>query len=496
MEKQKSLKLEKWSTADIIKNVICCLVNVIVIFGIYVGVVYFNCKKPEAMKNFEEYFSNLKNAFHFLMIDVTVVVSFDLYFLFEDSNYIRVAKNAELMLAVIVFSLIANYLIGYYVHYYLRPLALTAMLVLFLSSKKKAIFAQIASSILLLTIDWLGSVNGQSPFEFYLTFIIGIISGMIAVFIYEDVYSRVTLVLKSFFVSLPSLLYLLFNAETIWLSGDIIFDIIAMLLSGPIAACAFIVTVPFFELFFSKITYFKLAEITDHKAKIISRLIEEAPGTFNHSTIVSNLAEACALAIGEDALFARTCAYYHDVGKLRRPEYFVENQTDDKNMHDDLSPELSANIIKAHAMDGYKLVIKAGLPKEIADVCVEHHGTLPIVYFYEKAKKFTDGEVNIKNYCYEGPRPQSKISAIIMIADGCEAATRTLTDRSRENVEKIVKSIIDYRRNLGQFDECDITLNELSIIEQTLVNNFSGIYHSRVAYPVVKKKTSKKKKLK
>jgi putative nucleotidyltransferase with HDIG domain len=214
-------------------------------------------------------------------------------------------------------------------------------------------------------------------------------------------------------------------------------------------------------------------------------MIKEAPGTFNHSIVVSNIAEACATAIEEDALLARTCAYYHDIGKLRRPEFFGENQADGQNLHDDLTPELSTNIIKAHTQDGYELVLKHRLPKVIADVCLQHHGTMPILYFYDKAKKFTDGEVDVKQYCYTGPKPQTKIAAIIMIADGCEAATRTVKDRSRENVKKVDRSIVNERMQMGQFDECEITIKELNIIIHTIVNNFTGIYHSRVEYPKV-----------
>jgi putative nucleotidyltransferase with HDIG domain len=201
--------------------------------------------------------------------------------------------------------------------------------------------------------------------------------------------------------------------------------------------------------------------------------------------VVSNIAEACATAINEDALLARTCAYYHDIGKLRRPEFFTENQADGINPHDDLTPELSANIIKSHTQDGYQLIRKNRLPKEIADVSVQHHGTLPILYFYNKAKKFTDGEVDISQYCYAGPKPQTKIAAIIMIADSCEAATRTLKDRSRENVKSTVRKIVNDRMELGQFEECEITLKELNIIMHTVVNNLTGIYHSRIEYPKV-----------
>ena len=242
---------------------------------------------------------------------------------------------------------------------------------------------------------------------------------------------------------------------------------------------------PIMEALFTKISNFKLAELTEHKSKLIKKMLIKAPGTFNHSIVVSNLAEACALAIGEDALLARTCAYYHDIGKLRRPEFFKENQVDGVNPHDDLTPELSTNILKAHAHDGYNLAIKNRLPKEIASVCLEHHGTMPIMYFYAKAQKFTDGEVDIRQYCYNGPKPQSKIAAIIMIADGCEAAVRTLEERSRANVDKLVRKIVSDRMKLGQFDECEITLKEISIIMHTIVNNLTGIYHNRIEYPKV-----------
>ena len=129
--------------------------------------------------------------------------------------------------------------------------------------------------------------------------------------------------------------------------------------------------------------------------------------------------------------------------------------------------------------------MKSRLPKEIADVCLEHHGTLPILYFYDKAKKFTDGEVDLMQYCYAGPKPRTKIAAIIMIADGCEAAARSLQDRSRENVKKVVRSIVNERMQLGQFEDCEITLKEINIIIHTVVNNLTGIYHNRIEYPKV-----------
>ena len=187
----------------------------------------------------------------------------------------------------------------------------------------------------------------------------------------------------------------------------------------------------------------------------------------------------------EDALLARTCAYYHDVGKLRRPEYFKENQPDGVNPHDDLTPELSANIIKSHTQDGHDLLVKSRIPKEIAEVCLQHHGTSPMIFFYDKAKKFTDGEVDVAQFCYPGPKPRTKVAAILMIADSAEAATRTLSNRSRENVTSVVRKLVSDRMKLGQFDDCEITLKELNIIIDTVINSLTGVYHRRVKYPKV-----------
>ena len=178
-------------------------------------------------------------------------------------------------------------------------------------------------------------------------------------------------------------------------------------------------------------------------------------------------------------------AYYHDVGKLRQPEYFTENQVG-FNPHSELSPELSVDIIRSHAKDGYELIRSKHLPQILADVALQHHGTMPIKYFYARALKMTDGELNIEDFSYPGPKPQTKIAAIIMIADASEAISRTLPDRSPENVETAVREIIEERMDLEQFDECDVTMKDLSIIKETIVNCLSGVYHSRVQYPKLK----------
>ncbi|MDE7159096.1 MAG: HD domain-containing protein, partial [Clostridiales bacterium] len=176
---------------------------------------------------------------------------------------------------------------------------------------------------------------------------------------------------------------------------------------------------------------------------------------------------------------------YHDVGKLKQPECFTENQTD-YNVHDELTPELSADIIRSHATDGYNFLMSAHLPEEIANVAIEHHGTLPIKYFYNKALKLAGEDLGTKDYSYLGPTPSTKIAAIVMIADASEAAVRSLSDRSAEYVERIVRGIIEERMDLDQFDECDITLKDLATIKETLVVALSGVHHHRVKYPSIR----------
>jgi putative nucleotidyltransferase with HDIG domain len=245
------------------------------------------------------------------------------------------------------------------------------------------------------------------------------------------------------------------------------------------------VILPVFETLFNVVTDYRLSEITDHKFKVMRKLIEVAPGTFNHCLIVSNLAETCATAIGESSQIARAAAYYHDIGKIRNPDYFTENQQG-TNPHNELTPELSAKIIMRHTADGAEILRRYRLPQILVDVAQEHQGTMPIRFFYVKASKMTDGELDIKNFSYPGPKPQSKIAAIIMIADSCEAKVRTLKDRSHENVDRAIKEIIEERMDMEQFSDCDLTLKDISIIRSSLVNALAGVYHDRVAYPKLK----------
>jgi putative nucleotidyltransferase with HDIG domain len=232
---------------------------------------------------------------------------------------------------------------------------------------------------------------------------------------------------------------------------------------------------------------YRLRELTSPDARILRQLKEEAPGTYHHAMMVAQLAEASAAAIGESPDYARAAALYHDVGKLHYPEHFTENQGD-YNLHDELTPELSADIIRSHAKDGYTLIKNHHLPDFLADIALQHHGTMPIRYFYAKALKMTDGELNIEDFSYLGPKPQTKLAAILMIADASEAAVRAMNARTPEQAEKAIRGVIEERMDLEQFSECDITLADLTKIRQALVFALTGVNHHRIKYPSIKYK--------
>ena len=476
MEKTISQKVLSWSTKDVVLTVVNYVINAIIIAGLFFVAFKNNDSRLEAQT-----FSAIAFV-HFSLLLLLVVGIIALYFVFEDKDFLHNQKNSEMIFLILELSLIICYVVGVYFDIYLRPLALAAILTLFLTNRRTAIFINFIFCVLIFMFDYFGDASLDLANDPVL--IMGFCSGVMATFCLDKVHARFKLLYTSLLLSAPIVLC---AAMVVIEHGpqDGVIQIVGSVLSGPFAAAIFMILLPIFEFLFKKVSYFKYSELTDHKAPLIRKLIKNAPGTFNHSIVVSNIAEACAAAIGEDSLLARTCAYYHDIGKLRRPEFFKENQVDADNPHDDLTPELSANIIKSHAQDGETLAEKHRLPREIADVCKEHHGTLPILYFYDKAKKFTDGEVDIMQFCYPGPKPKSKIAAIIMIADGCEAAARSLQDRSRENVKKVVRNIVNERMALGQFEDCEITLKELNIIIHTVVNNLTGIYHSRIEYPKV-----------
>ncbi len=232
-------------------------------------------------------------------------------------------------------------------------------------------------------------------------------------------------------------------------------------------------------------TIVQLMELARPNHPLLQQLITKAPGTYHHSLVVSNLAERAAAAIGADAYLTRVGTYYHDVGKIRRPSYFIENQQGGINPHNQLDPKTSAQIIISHVADGEDLAREYHLPQRIRDFIREHHGTTLVAYFYHKALEEAEdpSQVNEQDFRYPGPKPRSKETAILMLADGVEAVARARQPSTREELNKIVEDIILQRLEEGQLDEAPLTLHDLAVIRKTFVEVLSGVYHTRINYP-------------
>ncbi|WP_053961008.1 HD family phosphohydrolase [Sulfobacillus thermosulfidooxidans] len=256
------------------------------------------------------------------------------------------------------------------------------------------------------------------------------------------------------------------------------------LLDGVLAAILAMGSIPFLEGPFGIITSMKLIELSNPNQPLLRKLLVEAPGTYHHSIMVGNLAEQATEAVGGNSLLARVGAYYHDIGKSKRPYFFVDNQFGADNPHDKLAPALSALIISSHVRDGIELARQYHIPDAIINFIREHHGTTLISFFYHKALQADTGEgVLEEDYRYDGPRPQSKETAIVMLADASEATSRTLKQPTPQAIEQVVRKIIKDRLEDGQLDESNLTLKELDIIARTFVRVLTGVFHQRIEYP-------------
>ena len=272
----------------------------------------------------------------------------------------------------------------------------------------------------------------------------------------------------------------------------------ASLAAGIGAAIATVGTFQAVGNLFGILTVFQLLELANPSQPLLRRLLLETPGTYHHSLMVGNLAERAAEAISADPLLARVAAYYHDVGKLANPGAFIENQAGAGNVHDELSPEVSAQVLKQHVADGIDIAYKAKLPKPLIAFIPQHHGTTRLAYFWAKAReqaaapyggvetaagRAAADALDERRFRHNGPRPQSKEAAILMLADGVEASVRSLTQQDETTIRAMVGRIIDERLDDGQFDECDLTLRDLERIREAFVAQLLGMYHQRIAYP-------------
>ncbi|MGO9482445.1 MAG: HD family phosphohydrolase [Candidatus Kryptoniota bacterium] len=312
-------------------------------------------------------------------------------------------------------------------------------------------------------------------------------AGALAVYTVRDIRNRTQIFRSLVFIfigySVASLAISLQTAED---ASSILADLSLIAINSvlsPIITFGFLI---FFEKVFNIATDLTLLELSDFNQPLLRELSQKAPGTFHHSIIVGTLAEKAAEAVGANSILARVGAYYHDIGKTLRPGYFIENTMDsDKSKHEWLPPDVSVQMVVSHVADGIELAKKHHLPQRIINFIPMHHGTTLVAYFYGKAlrRPFATGDVSQEDYRYDGPKPDSKETAIVMLADSVEAATRSLQEKSMENLEAMVDAIVKSRYEEGQLNETNLTFSDLTKIKESFLAVLSGIYHKRIEYP-------------
>ncbi|WP_456278243.1 HD family phosphohydrolase [Bacillus sp. AK128] len=429
-----------------------------------------------------------------LVILILLVVS-AVYFYFRDGKkselkyttiYILICSITIILMKIIsLFQQINFSEIGYVV-----PVAMGAILIRLLINER---LAMLASVILAISgsIIFNGGISSAFNFSIGIYFLISCIASILFLGKHNQ---RAKILQAGLFVGIVN--FILLTALVMLKNGHVVsFEstpyFIMALLSGIVAAVLAIGLLPFFEAGFGILSTMRLIELSNPNHPLLRKILTETPGTYHHSVMVANLSEAACEAVGANGLLARVGSYYHDIGKTKRPQFFIENQMNRENPHDKISPQLSKTIIISHATDGAELLRQHKMPKEIVDIAEQHHGTTLLKYFYHKATQNTEKEIQESEFRYVGPKAQTKEIAIIGIADSVEAAVRSMNHPSPHKIEAIVNSIIKDRLQDGQLDECDITMKELDIIAKSFCETMQGIFHSRIEYPEVTKQKVK-----
>ncbi|WP_078379655.1 HD family phosphohydrolase [Sutcliffiella halmapala] len=440
--------------------------------------------------------SNSITPFVGLAIIISLVVS-ALSYLFRNIDTTIHSKNTYLTMYLLIFTITLVLLkifslfqtintteIGY-----IAPVAMGAMLIKMLIDDRIAIISSIifgiSGSLIFNTVP--GAMN-------YTVGAYLIISAVSAVLFLNQHNRRLTILQTGLFVSLINVvtviaMMMLTNRDFSGVSELVEIGTHATMAvgSGVVSAVLTIGILPFFEVGFGMLSTMKLLELSNPNHPLLRKILMETPGTYHHSVMVANLSESACEAVGANGLLARVASYYHDIGKTKRPHYFIENQLGSNNPHDKLPPQTSRNIIIAHATDGAQILREHNMPKEIIDIAAQHHGTSLLKFFYHKAKEKNDG-ITESEYRYPGPKATTKEAAIVGTADSIEAAVRSLNNPTPDKIESIVKAIISDRLQDAQYSDCSLTFKELETIGQSFCETLQGIFHSRIEYPEATKK--------
>jgi hypothetical protein len=410
------------------------------------------------------------------LIPVILVSLFIYLKYYQKSSKEKEYKYLALSLLLVIIIALSKIIVSYsYLSPYLIPVAAISMLCTIL-------FNNLVLT-LVLTIAASLSSGLINDMDLYLSCVF-LIGGLFASFLVLDVRRRSQIIKAGIFAGAIQAMGVVLIYSP---SEDIAKYILPNLINGLLSGIIVTGVLPVFEYLFGVVTNITLLELSDFNHPLLKRMVLEAPGTYHHSLIVGNLSEAAAEAIGANSLLARIGAYYHDIGKIDKAEYFIENQSPDGRIisHEQLKPSISKMVIMNHVREGVDLGRKYKLNNSILDFISQHHGTSIVFYFYRKALEDETEENKVKEegFRYPGPRPQTKETAIVLLADSVEGATRALKERTPKKIDELVRKVINNKFIDGQLDECELTLSDLDKIASVFSKILYAVYHARITYP-------------
>ena len=415
-----------------------------------------------------------------LLISVLLSFIFVFLLLYRRDILQQLNKLSFMLMLMVGIILLSNFINTFpNLHIYMVPLAVFPIMIRTFFDSRTAIFTLIITTLLM-------GFYAPNNYEFIL---LQVSAGLIAVFSLNKMHRRVHLVLAALWVFLTYVV--VFTALNLIHEGTFLSYDYSMLKWFAISSVLILLVYPLvyiFEKLFGFVSDVTLIEISDSNQPLLRKLAEQAPGTFQHSMQIANLAEEVILRIGGNPFLVRAGALYHDIGKIGRPNFFIENQAMGMNPHDRISHLKSAEVIIDHVKNGVKMAQKHKLPAVIIEFIATHHGTTKAKYFYLKHQEQNpDQEIDDKDFIYPGPLPRSKEAAVVMLVDGIEAASRSMKEKTHENLKALIDNMIDKKIEDKQLDDSDLTFRDIDTIKRTLLEKLINIYHIRIEYPDEKK---------
>lgn len=418
------------------------------------------------------------NMYIYIALAVLILIVLSMQYTYLKRYYKKYYNDFSKLLLISIVNIIAILIARVTTIFtpFLIPLACAPMLLTLLTNYKISLVISTLNVIL---------IAGATSFN-PIVIIIAITSAVIGAIILKKMQQRNDILIASFAISIIS------GGLTLaigTLSSNNFVEILVntgyVILGGILSGVLAVGLLPFFEATFDIVTTVKLLELSNPNNPLLKKLLMEAPGTYHHSVLVANLAELAAEEIGANSLLVRIGAYYHDIGKTKRPYFFKENQISNENPHDKISDKLSAKIIISHVKDGLDMSREANLPKDIESFITTHHGDTVVKYFYLNTKNNSENpdDVKIEDFTYPGPTPVTKEQGILMLADSSEAAVRSIKDHTSDKIEIMVNQIIKDKLDSGQLNNCDLTLRDIEKIKKCFLKALNGIYHQRIEYP-------------